>query len=264
MTEQPALQAIFPPDAEGLPSHFPPSSDEFDLGARYYHEPTGRRAGTWVRANMISTVDGAIRGANMVSSSINGPADFRVFQILRALASVVVVGSGTVRAEGYDSISVSDQLQPLRQHYGLPRELPLAIVTGSGSIPASALSPNTIALTTTSGAAALRADHGLQGEAGEPEVVITGEGADVDLTRAFDALRERGLTHILTEGGPSLLGDVARAGLVDELCLTWAPSLLGGGSPAITGRDPLGPVPLTLTQVLVAPDSTLLTRWLVN
>ena len=44
-------------------------------------------------------MDGAATGANQVSGSINGPADFRVFRVLRALADVVLVGAGTARGE---------------------------------------------------------------------------------------------------------------------------------------------------------------------
>ena len=61
------------------------------------------RAGdrAWLRVNFVSTLDGAVSGADGRSGSINTPADHRVFRVLRELADAVVVGAGTVRAEGY-------------------------------------------------------------------------------------------------------------------------------------------------------------------
>jgi riboflavin biosynthesis pyrimidine reductase len=59
------------------------------------------------------------------------------------------------------------------------------------------------------------------------DVVVAGEG-DVDLRRALAALAERGTRSVLAEGGPSLNGQLASAGLLDEVCLTLAPWLVGG------------------------------------
>jgi riboflavin biosynthesis pyrimidine reductase len=54
--------------------------------------------------------------------------------------------------------------------------------------------------------------------------------AQVDLAVALLRLGERGLNRVLTEGGPSLLGSFVTAGLLDEMCLTTAPLLVGGGA----------------------------------
>jgi riboflavin biosynthesis pyrimidine reductase len=59
------------------------------------------------------------------------------------------------------------------------------------------------------------------------DVIIAGDDA-VDLTAAFDDLRERGLARILAEGGPHLLGDVANFGLLDQLALSISPTIAGG------------------------------------
>ena len=53
-----------------------------------------------VRLNMIASVDGAT-AVDGVSGGLGGPADRRVFGVLRSLADVVLVAAGTVRAEGY-------------------------------------------------------------------------------------------------------------------------------------------------------------------
>jgi len=54
------------------------------------------------------------------------------------------------------------------------------------------------------------------------------------------ALAERGHRRILLEGGPHLLGQVAAAGLLDELCLTVSPLLAGGQAGRIIGSGMMG------------------------
>jgi riboflavin biosynthesis pyrimidine reductase len=64
------------------------------------------------------------------------------------------------------------------------------------------------------------------------DVIIAGE-RDVDLAAALGALAERGYARVLAEGGPTLNGQLAAAGLLDELCLTVSPLLAGGGAKRI-------------------------------
>ena len=56
-------------------------------------------------------------------------------------------------------------------------------------------------------------------------------GEDLDLAEAVAWLRERGHTHVLTEGGPTVFGAMVGAGLVDELFLTVSPLLAGRAQP---------------------------------
>ena len=55
----------------------------------------------WLRVNMVSSVDGAATGDSGKSGSLNNAADKRVFDHLRSVAHVIVVGAGTARTEGY-------------------------------------------------------------------------------------------------------------------------------------------------------------------
>jgi riboflavin biosynthesis pyrimidine reductase len=64
------------------------------------------------------------------------------------------------------------------------------------------------------------------------DVVIAGTH-DVELRRAVSALYERGARSIIAEGGPTLNGELARAGLLDELCLTLSPRLASGDAKRI-------------------------------
>ena len=75
------------------------------------------------------------------------------------------------------------------------------------------------------------------------------------------SLVDRGWTTILCEGGPSLLHDLLAGGVVDELCTTTVPRLVGGGGPRIVA-GPAIDVPLTL-HTLVEQEGTLLARWFV-
>lgn len=117
------------------------------------------------------------------------------------------------------------------------------------------------------------------GPAARPIVVVSRQGTVPDGLRdappgsvyveplgdpvAFKAsLVERGWTNILCEGGPALLRDLLAAGVVDELCATTVPRLIGGDHLRITRGAPVD-VPLSLYRLLES-DGTLLSRWLVG
>ena len=233
-----------------------PADDDAALARLYPHPAQGRTAGAFVRANMIATVDGAVRGPDGVSGSINGAADGRVFQVLRALADVVLVGAGTVRAEGYETIDVPAGLKGLRRAAGRRDDLVLAVVTRSGGVPPSLVRPGVVVVTGSRGAQRVEADH----SAARPDVIVAGEET-VDLARAVAALAARGLGRVLCEGGPHLLGDALRAGVLDELCLTRTPELLGVEGLGLTGAAPLERTALRLDLLMRAPDDVLLSRW---
>ena len=65
--------------------------------------------GQWVRAMMVCTLDGAAAGPDGLSGSISGPADHAVFAAVRRFADVVLVGGGTVKAEGYGPMRAQDR-----------------------------------------------------------------------------------------------------------------------------------------------------------
>src|SRR5581483_11023355 len=75
------------------------------------------------------------------------------------------------------------------------------------------------------------------------DVVVAGE-TRVDLVRAVELLGERGFRHVLAEGGPSLNGALAGAGVLDEVCLTVAPVLVSGEAKRIVAGPAVAPPPL--------------------
>ena len=94
------------------------------------------------------------------------------------------------------------------------------------------------------------------------DVVVAGDD-DVDLPAAVAALRERGLRRLLCEGGPTLLTALLRADLVDELCLTTSPVLLGSAPVLLVEALP-APVDLRLVHLVDGGDGSLLARWAVS
>src|ERR1700722_2741182 len=87
----------------------------------------------WVRANFITSVDGGAT-ADGSSGAMGGPGDRHIFNLLRELADVIVVGAGTVRIEGYSGAHLGVSQRQGRQARGQSEVPPLAIVTKSGRL----------------------------------------------------------------------------------------------------------------------------------
>lgn len=194
----------------------------------------------WLRANMVSTVDGAATGDTGKTGAINNAADKRVFDLLRSQADAIVVGAGTARTEGYG-----------------PTDRPIVVVSRRGDVPRRLLDApeGAVLLATCATAEGLGATRDALGA----DNVLELGSLSVDLGTLRERLVERGLAHLLTEGGPHLLRDLFAAGLVDELCATVVPRLLAGDHPRIAEGPPVD-VPLDL-RVLLEQDATLLGRW---
>ncbi len=227
--------------------------------ADLYAYPDPLPAGGWVRANMVTTLDGSAVAADGVTEAISDPVDKAVFGILRGLSDVVLVGAGTVRAERYGPPSASSILAERRAAAGQPPAPTLAVVTRSGDVPTDTglFAPGAATLVVAPASADL--DH-LRRLAGPERVVVAGE-QDVDPVAAVAALADRGLRRVLLEGGPQLLGHTVAAGRLDELCLTLSPLLVAGGGPRIALGDQAR-VRVRAAHLLES-DGVLLGRWVV-
>ena len=203
-------------------------SASVDLADAYAHPE-----GPWLRANMVVSLDGATTVEGRVGSLTN-PEDQVLLHLLRTLADVTMVGAGTIRNEGYGPLSVSDEEAAARVGRGQTPEPGLAIVTNGCALdPSTSLfrQARTRPIVLTCAAAPLERRQALADVA---DVVLVGEDC-VEVARAVAALHERGLTRVLTEGGPSLLGHLFGADLVDELLFVLSPMVVGGGLPLSTG-----------------------------
>lgn len=214
---------------------------------------------TWVRANFVSTLDGAATGDDGRSGSINTGADRDVFALLRALCDVVLVGAGTARVEGYKRAAVRDPWLNLRQ--GRPAHPATAVVSRSGEVPPGLSqareSSGEVLLVTCARADAEAVDRS-RSTLGEDHVIIRGEES-VDLSAAVDALAARGLRRVLCEGGPHLMRDLTASGRLDELCLTIAPTMVAGDHPNITAGA--GVTAHLVPRLLIESQGTILGRW---
>ncbi|MEU6551133.1 pyrimidine reductase family protein [Streptomyces sp. NPDC046915] len=212
-----------------------------ELAAAYaYPEPAAlsRAIGgpvPWLRANMVSTLDGAAQHEGR-SHPISNATDMRIFGTLRALADVVVVGAETVRQEGYRPARERAEFAGLRAAAGQSPAPAIAVVTASLDLDFSLplfTSPLVPTLILTGAAAA--PDRVAAAEKAGARVVIAGDGVGVDPARAVQALAGLGHTRLLTEGGPRLLGQLVAAEVLDELCLTVSPMLTAGDAQRIAG-----------------------------
>ncbi|HEY5515475.1 MAG TPA: dihydrofolate reductase family protein [Pengzhenrongella sp.] len=257
--ERPTLDVLLPLDRAG--ERIGTEDDEHTLTALYTHPLPSAGAHAWVRANMIASLDGAATGADRRSGTLNGAADLRVFRVLRAAADVILIGAGTARGEGYRALEVPSALTRARADRGQRVALELAVVSGTGALPAALLDAARPPLVVT---VADRPDlDTLRARIGADRVLTAGEGR-VDLSRALAALATRGLVRVLAEGGPQVLGDLLSAGLVDELCLTWSPLLVGGPAPRVVEHPAwFAPALAARPTHLLHADAVLLGRWLI-
>ncbi|MCX5062095.1 pyrimidine reductase family protein [Streptomyces sp. NBC_00201] len=234
-----------------------------ELAAAYaYPEPTAAgQPVPWLRANMVSTLDGAAQHDGR-SQPISSATDMRIFGTLRALADVVVVGAETVRQEGYRPARARADFAEMREAAGQGAAPAIAVVTASldldFSLPlfTSPLVP-TLVLT----GAAAPPDRIAVAEKAGARVVIAGDGMGVEPARAVQALGAIGYTRLLTEGGPRLLGQLVAAGVLDELCLAVSPMLTAGHAQRIAGGPSVAvPQRFVLASVL-EEEGFLFTRY---
>lgn len=179
--------------------------------------------GVTVRAMMLTTVDGAVAGADGRSVSIGTADDMFLMGVLRALADVVLVGAGTVRAEDYRRPRGRKELREPSRRPGGAALPALAIMTSTGELPAGIDPAWPTLLLCPTGAARLVSER-----SGWPsEQVIEADSP----REVVDALSARGHRGIQLEGGPSALGRFATAGMLDEICCSTSHRTVGGPSP---------------------------------
>ncbi len=190
-----------------------------------------------VYANFVSSIDGivALEAGTAPSGGIisgRNEADRFVMGLLRAFADAVLVGAGTVRAEGGKALWTPDYIFPaaakafadLRRALKREKTPRLVIVCGSDALDPSepALEVGALVLTTATSAKRLRA---VLPKATEVRAISDSDPISVD--SLFDALHADGYRTVLSEGGPRLFGELVSGDRVDELFLTVSPVVEG-------------------------------------
>ncbi len=210
---------------------------------------------SFVAMNFAATVDGraAIGG---VSGPIGSDADTAMLAGLRTRFDAVMIGAGTMRAERYGRLVANQEKREGRKRLGLPHDPLMVIVSGRLDLPWDA------SLFTDGGGHVLvfTASQEEPPDTATPLRVVRHTG-EVDLAAALSHLRhECGVRSLLCEGGPRLHAQLEAGGLVDDLFLTIAPKLAGGGAPSIFDGELKGVRQLELAWLL-EQDGELFARY---
>ena len=207
-----------------------------------------------VYANFVTSLDGvAALDSDTPPSVLSGKSDTDrfVMGLLRAFADAVVVGAGTLRAEPrhlwtpariYPGASAG--YSELRKNLERRPEPELVLLTRQGEVDASlpAFEHGALIITTDQAASRLRSTLPSASRAvGLPD-------GELGISNVLGVVRAEGHQMILTEGGPTVLGEFLKEGLLDELFLTL--------SPRIAGRAP-GGERLSLVENFAYPASGL-------
>jgi riboflavin-specific deaminase-like protein len=220
---------------------------------RPWEEPRAERP--FVAMNFAATVDGRATIGG-VSGPIGSDSDTAMLAGLRARFDAVMIGAGTMRAERYGRLIPNQERRERRERLGLSHDPLMVIVSGELDLPWDA------PLFTDGGGRVLIF---TASEAEPPETatslrLVRHQGA-VDLAAALRHLRhDRRIGALLCEGGPRLHAELQAGGLVDDLFLTIAPKLAGGGAPRIVEGELPRVEPLELAWLL-EQDGELFARY---
>jgi len=197
-----------------------------------------------VAVNFVESLDGvvALPDAGGESGGVvsgGSKADQFLMGLLRSCADAVLIGAGTLRAAPRDlwfADSIFPEATDLYARIGRLRPR-LYVLSGSGDVDPA---------------------HPAIEQGG---TVLTGKLAPHEI---LQRVRDDGHSRILCEGGPGLFGELAAAGLVDEIFLTLSPRLFGrfagDGRKALAEARDLNGLPLRLLS-LRRSDSHLFLRY---
>lgn len=233
------------------------ASETLDWWGAYPLPP--RSQGAHLRVNFISSADGAVT-IDGRSGGLGGNNDRTLMNVLRTLSDVVMVGAGTVRAEGYGGLGLSEPYLQRRAELGLSAVPRMAIVSGSLDLdPGMSVftKAETRPLVITHAAAPPEKLEALDEVA---DVLVCGD-TQVDVALALIELADRGLPRVLCEGGPELFSSMLEADVVDEVCLTISPVFVAGGAPRIAHSATAHPRNFRVASLLSDSDGFVFLRY---
>jgi riboflavin-specific deaminase-like protein len=186
--------------------------------------------------NFVASADGraAFKGR---SGELGGATDRALFLGLRERVDAVFAGTGTMRTERYGRLVRAPERRRRRAASGLAPEPLACLISRTGDIPFDIPlfdEPEARVIVFTP------KELDVSGCRAQVEVVALDPGRLTLTTMMRHLRREYDVRALLCEGGPMVFGSLLHEGLVDELFLTIAPRLTGGGSePAVTSGPEL-------------------------
>lgn len=189
---------------------------------------TGR---PYVRCKLAMSLDGRTAMASGESVWITGGAARRDVQKLRARSSAIITGVGSVLADNpsmnvrlqpseLEGVESSEYLrQPLRvvldSRLRMPTDSKMLFLEGETFILHGDPNPSRI--------------HALQQAGARLQQVDTNQNG-LALDQVMTLLGTKNINEVLIEAGPTLAGAALQEGLIDELVIYMAPSLMGAGA----------------------------------
>jgi diaminohydroxyphosphoribosylaminopyrimidine deaminase/5-amino-6-(5-phosphoribosylamino)uracil reductase len=175
------------------------------------------RGRPWVRMKIAASLDGRTALANGKSQWITGEEARADGHRWRARACAILTGHGTVRDDDpqLNVRGVDTPRQPLKIVVDSRFETPLSarLLKDGKTLVAGAVNE-------AERVAALE-------RAGADTVIIPNDRGKVELFKLMEELGRRELNEIHVEGGRQLNGSLLQAGVVDELLVYLAPSVIG-------------------------------------
>jgi riboflavin biosynthesis pyrimidine reductase len=190
----------------------------------------------YVVCNFVSSADGKATSSGR-TAALGGDGDRAIFHLLRTQVDALLVGTGTLAIERYGALVRQPAMAAIRRREARPSQPLAVVVSRSGEIPFDiplfAAPEAKVALYAPAATAvpefvaAQVAVHRLPDD-GDPLTAVLGS-----------LRREHDVRSLLLEGGPILFNAMLAEDLVDEMFLTLAPALVGGGEMGITGGPSL-------------------------
>lgn len=194
---------------------------------RFGRPPAGR---PYVISNMVMSADGKVVLED-TEQGLGSKNDQRLMRELRVHADIVLNGAGTLRQSGTSSRLNSERLTALRLERGKPAAPIAAVLTRSGEMPldrAFFRERDFEAVVYLSDAAPAERQAAIEATGRAVHRVPDATAVPAMVRHMHESL---GAQLLLAEGGPTILGQLFAAGLVDEYFLTVSGVVVGGGAP---------------------------------
>lgn len=230
--------------------------DRYVADLRFADRATAQRPFTVV--NFVASIDGraTVQGR---SGPLGDAGDKALFRALRQEADAVLVGTGTLEAERYGRLIRDPQVRERRRQRGLPPEPLACTVTRRGTLPLDIplfAEPEARIVVFTS------VDVDTSAARARVEVVSM-DPDQISFAAVLSHLRsEHDIRALLCEGGPRVFAALARERTFDQLFLTVAPKLTGGGGDLSITTGPGLPEPAAMgLEGALERDGTLFLRY---